>query len=259
MVEKGERTMQAVILAAGIGNRLRPITDKIPKCLVPVNDKPMLVYTLEVLESRGIREVIIVVGHLKERVYEAVGHSFGEMKISYVENDVYDKTNNVYSLWLARDRLDKDSLLLECDLYYDGAVIDALLQNRSRCSVLVSKYDCSCMDGTVVDIGPKNTIKELIIKNKQGRDFVYSNKYKTVNIYFFSREFLRKYFVPYLDLYVRVNGKQSYYELVLGGLIYLGNPEINAVVVDAHKWCEIDDENDLRRAQTCRYFSEGPR
>lgn len=248
--------MQAVILAAGIGKRLRPITETIPKCLVSVNGKPMIVNSLELLESRGIREAIIVVGHLKEQVYEALGHSFGEIKISYVENDVYDKTNNVYSLWLARDRLDRDSLLLECDLYYDGVVIDALLQNRSHCNVLVSKYDSSCMDGTVVEIGEKNTIKELIIKKKQGKDFVYTNKYKTVNIYYFSEEFLRKYFVPYLDLYVRVNGKQSYYELVLGGLIYLGKPEVYAVVVDALKWCEIDDKNDLHQAESRLYSSE---
>ena len=249
--------MQAVILAAGIGSRLLPITDEIPKCLVPVNGKPMLVNTLELLEGRGIREVVIVVGHLKERVYEAVGRSFGEMRISYVENNVYDKTNNVYSLWLARDRLDRDSLVLACDLYYDGVVIDALLQNRSPCNVLVSKYDPSFMDGTVVKIGEKNTIKELIVKKNQGKDFVYSDKYKTVNINYFSEEFLREYFVPYLDLYVRVNGKQCFYELVLGGLIYFGKPEIYAVVVDAHKWCEIDDENDLHRAESRPYSREG--
>ncbi|MBN2137842.1 MAG: phosphocholine cytidylyltransferase family protein [Sedimentisphaerales bacterium] len=245
--------MQAVILAAGYGKRLQPITNRIPKCLVPVNGKPLLVRSLELLDVRGVDNVVIVVGHMKEKVYEAIGHQFGNMKISYIENDIYDKTNNVYSLWLARDRLNEESLLLECDLCYDGSLIDALLDKRRNCGVLVSKYDGSTMDGTVVRIGEENLIKELITKKAQGPDFDYSDKYKTVNIYYFSRDFLLKFFVPYLDLYVRVHGVQSYFELVLGALIYLSEPEISAVVVDANSWCEIDDRDDLSRAEH-RYF-----
>ena len=241
--------MQAVILAAGFGQRLRPITESIPKCLVPVNGKPLLINALEILEARAVHGVVLVVGHMKEKIYQAVGHEFGNVRISYVENDTYDKTNNVYSLWLARDRLNKDSLLLECDLYYGGDIIDALMDDCRGCNVLVSKYDPASMDGTVVEVGRGNVVKRLIVKRDQEEGFDFSDKYKTVNMYCFSREFLRRYLTPYLDLYVGSYGLNSYYELVLGGLIYLGQPDIRAVIVEADKWYEIDDKEDLRRAE----------
>jgi histidinol-phosphate/aromatic aminotransferase/cobyric acid decarboxylase-like protein/choline kinase len=240
--------MQAVILAAGIGKRLRPITDTIPKCLVPVNGKPMIVNALELLESCGIGEVIIVVGYLKEKVYETLGRSFGKIKISYIENDIYDETNNVYSLWLARDRLNKDTILLECDLYYGGDLMDKILEGKEDCRVLVSKYE-SFMSGTVVEVGQDGVIKRLITAKEQYPGFDFSDKYKTVNIYYFSAGFLQQYFVPNLDLYVRTQGTSSYYELVLGALIYFQKPEIRATIVDGIKWFEIDDEADLHRAE----------
>lgn len=248
--------MQAIIPAAGFGRRLKPITDNIPKCLVPVKGKPLLVRSLELLSARGIRSVVLIVGHMKDRVYRVIGHRFGEMQISYVENDIYDRTNNVYSLWLARDRLDDESLLLECDLYYDGMLLDALLEKRRHCNVLVSKYDPATMDGTVVEIGQDEVVKSLTIKKRQGEGFVSSGKYKTVNMYYWSKDFLRNYFVPYLDLYVRVHGTQSYYEQVLGALIYLGEPQCHAVIVDAAQWQEIDNPDDLRLAEE-RLFSQG--
>ena len=241
--------MQAVVLAAGFGKRLQPITNELPKCLVPINGKPMLLNTLELLENRGVKEVVIVVGHLWEKVYEAVGPSLREIKISYIENPLYDKTNNVYSLWLARDRLNEDTILLECDLYYGGDLLDTLIENRRDCNVLVSKYDPSCMDGTVLEIDKHNVIKRLVVKRDQDERFDFSDKYKTVNIYYFGREFLQKYLVPYLDLYVRTQGVNNYYELVLGALVYLGEPKMHAVMVGGERWCEVDDENDLRRAE----------
>ena len=247
--------MQAVILAAGFGKRLKPITDTMPKCLVPLHEKPMLIHTLQLLESRGIENVVIVVGHMKEMVYHTIGHRFGKINISYVENDLYDKTNNVYSLWLARDRLDTDSLLLECDLYYKSDLIDTLIQCPRDCNMLVSKYDSSCMDGTVVEIDQQDVVKRLIVKNDQNENFDFSNMYKTVNMYYFNKLFLEKYFVPYLDLYIHAHGVNSYYELVLGVLIYLSHPKIHAVIVDSNKWREIDDVHDLRNAEK-HFFSQ---
>jgi len=184
--------MQAVILTAGIGKRLRPITDTIPKCLVPVNGKPMLINTLEILDSSGMREVVIVVGYLREKVYETIGHSFGRIKISYVENDIYDKTNNVYSLWLARDRLNKDTILLECDLYYGADLIDKLLEGKQECKIMVGKYQ-PFMAGTVVEIGPDGVVKRLITAKEQHIGFDFSDKYKTVNVYYFSEASLEEY------------------------------------------------------------------
>jgi NDP-sugar pyrophosphorylase family protein len=251
--------MQAIILAAGYGKRLKPLTDSVPKCLVPVRGKPLLVRTLELLDARGIDRAVLVVGHKKEMIYHAVGHRFGNMRISYVENDIYDRTNNVYSLWLARDRLCEDSLLIECDLYYSGRLLDALVEQRRACNVLVSKYDPALMNGTVISIGEGDTVRELVLKRHQTEGFDYADKYKTVNMYYFAGEFLREFFLPYLELFVRSHGSQSYYEQVLGTLVYIGEPRCHAVIVESDQWCEIDDENDLRRADGMTFDTDGAR
>ncbi len=239
--------MQAVILAAGIGKRLRPLTDFVPKCLVEVNGKPILVNTLEILESYGIEETILIVGYLREKVYETVGDRFGKMRISYVENLEYNTTNNVYSLWFAKDHLNRDTILLESDVYFEGTLIDKLLSERESCTVLLDRFQPH-MDGTVVEMSPDNIIRRLIPSRDQHPGFDFSDKYKTVNVYYFSKEFLQRYFVPHLDLYVKTQSITEYYEIILGALIYYGKPEIYGTVVDGIKWFEIDDESDLARA-----------
>ena len=108
--------MKAVILAAGMGTRLRPLTMSFPKCLVPVNSKPILEHQLEALLTAGVRDVILVVGYLSELVSGNYGIRYGDMNIHYVQNHMYDRTNNIYSLWLARQHLDNQVLLLEGDL-----------------------------------------------------------------------------------------------------------------------------------------------
>lgn len=250
--------MQAIILAAGYGKRLKPITDLVPKCLVSVRGKALLVRTLELLDARGVDKALLVVGHKKEMVYEAVGHRFGNMRIAYIENDIYDQTNNVYSLWLARDHLCEDSLLIECDLYYRGQLLDALVEQRRDCNVLVSKHDPALMNGTVISLGEGDIVRELVLKKHQREGFDYSDKYKTVNMYYFAGGFLREFFVPYLDLFVKSHGRQSYYEQVLGTLVYIGEPRCHAVIVEGDQWCEIDDENDLRRADKIRFDGDEP-
>ena len=87
--------MKAIILAAGMGTRLRPITMFVPKCLVPVNSKPILERQLDALLLTGIREVVLVVGHMAQLLADKYGTSYGGMNIHYVENRLYDRTNNI--------------------------------------------------------------------------------------------------------------------------------------------------------------------
>ncbi len=107
------RTMvhKAVILAAGIGDRLQPFTQQFPKCLAPVNGVPILVNALTHLSDAGVDEAVIVVGHHKEKIYERIGDTFEAVKVSYIESENYASTNNIYSLWLARER---PSVLVRC-------------------------------------------------------------------------------------------------------------------------------------------------
>ena len=247
--------MQALILAAGFGRRLQPITNKIPKSLVEVNGIPLLVNALDCLSGRDISETLIVVGDKKEQIIERIGFRYREMKITYIENSVYETTNNVYSFWLARNYINDDVIMLECDLIYNRSLIDRfLLESKASCNILVSKYNPQTMDGTVVEVDENNHVRSLIIKRDQKETMEYANMAKTVNIYCFKKHFIVDKFLPLIEVYVKAQSVNSYYELVLGGLVYYGNSDFSAVFADADEWFEIDDMEDLNRANT--YFQK---
>jgi len=256
--------MQAVILAAGRGNRLRPITDKIPKSLVEINGTSFIINDLEALSKHEeIKEVIIVIGYKKELIKRRIGDEYKGLKIKYVENDDWASTNNIYSLWLAKNLIKEDFILMEGDIFFEHDILDYVFKNRNKNIAFLSKYNYD-MSGTIVEIDGKgskvasetlvevdkggNKIKRLIPGSEQDANFDYSNKYKTVNIYYFTYEFFKTYFIPTLNIYTKTHGVKNYYEIILGALIYLHTPNIYGYVIDGKKWCEVDTENDLEMA-----------
>lgn len=110
---------RAIILAAGTGSRLKPLTNDMPKCLTEVNGKSILINELENLDFCEFDEAVIVIGHLANRVKESVGEKFGNLKLKYIENEIYAKTNNIYSLWLAREVLADGAVLIEGDSFFE--------------------------------------------------------------------------------------------------------------------------------------------
>ena len=245
--------MQAIILAAGKGSRLKEKTETLPKALVLINGVPLIIRTLNILTNYEIDEVIIVVGYLKEKIKEAIGNNYKGLKITYVDNDIYESSNNIYSLFLTKDYIKDDCLLLECDLYFSKKIIDCIIDQNSDCGVMVSKYNGKTMNGTVITFDDSNNVTELIVKSKQNNGFDYSDKYKTVNIYKFSKTFFLKKYIPNIDVYIKTESINSYYEVVLGGLIYYNNSNIKAVVVDENLWREVDDKNDLKIAEGTKW------
>lgn len=235
--------MQAVILAAGMGNRLGKYTKNNTKCMLDINGSTLIERALDALESGGIKKCVIVVGYQKDNLMEAVGKKFRNMDIVYVANDVYNKTNNIYSLYLAKDYLlEDDTILLESDLIFENRIISELLADPEPTLAVVDKYQ-SWMDGTVVQISPDKVITQFIPK----KFFNYDEKhtyYKTVNIYKFSKEFLRQSYVPFLEAYSQAMGNNEYYEQVLRVIATLEKNELKAFCLDGHKWYEIDDVQD---------------
>lgn len=239
--------MKALILAAGFGKRLRPITDTKPKSMVEVNGVPLLVNALNNLVDCGIKDVGIVVGHMADYIRENVGYEYRGAKISYYENDRYLETNNVVSLYKAVEFCDDDMLMLECDLFYHKEMIEHLMQGQGECSILVSPFNPKTMDGTVIECDGDKACA-LVLGKWQGPDYDYSNARKTVNLYRFTKGFLQKY-MPLIKWYVENMGENSYYEKVLGSLLYLREVDARIVEVPEEMWCEIDDAEDLQRAR----------
>lgn len=236
--------MQAIILAAGMGRRLGELTGDNTKCMLKVNGVRLIDRTLESLSEVGVKKLIIVVGYKAQNVIDYVGHKYKDIEITYVENSIYDKTNNIYSLYLATDYLLlDDTLLLESDLIYETSVLRKIVEDSCPNLALVDKYE-SWMDGTVVTLDSENKISNFITK----KQFKYSDidqYYKTVNIYKFSKEFSTTHYVPFLKAYSLALGNNEYYEQVLRVITLLDDSPLKALPLEGEKWYEIDDIQDL--------------
>ena len=243
-----ERIRKAVILAAGVGDRLRPFTDEFPKALAEVGGVPILDNSLSHLAAVGTEEITIVVGHHKEAIIERYGSSYLGMSMTYVVSEDYEKTNNIYSLWLARGHLAQDVLLLEADVFFERAVLERLLSQGSGNLAVVSRHQ-SWMSGTVVSVDASGRVQATIVAQNQERGFDYSKVFKTANIYLFRQDFLKRYFLPQLEAYITSKDYDEYYESILITLGHRGKNSLIAVNCDDLKWYEIDDESDRLAAQ----------
>lgn len=236
--------MQAIILAAGMGKRLKDLTQNNTKCMVKVNGVTLIDRMLHQIEEQHLSRIVIVVGYEGQKLIDYIATLDIKTPIVYVNNPIYDKTNNIYSLALAKDWLCKeDTLLFESDLIFEDAVIDALVKDPRETLALVDKYE-SWMDGTCVKLSADDDI-EAFVPGKKFKFNEIDSYYKTVNIYKFSKHFSETHYVPFLDAYQSALGQNEYYEQVLRVISMLDNPGIKAKRLNGQLWYEIDDIQDL--------------
>lgn len=231
-----------------MGKRLGEFTRNNTKCMVEVNGVKLIDRTLSQLSKLNLQRVVIVVGYERDNLMQYLGTEYDGLKIEYVINPVYDKTNNIYSLALAKEQLQQDdTILLESDLIFEDGVLRTLIDNPSPNLALVAKYE-TWMDGTMVCIDNDNNIVNFVTKAA----FDYKNVdqyYKTANIYKFSREFSRNKYVPFLEAYTKSVGNNEYYENVLRIISFLNSHDLKALPMSNLKWYEIDDKQDLDIAE----------
>ena len=221
--------MQAIILAAGMGRRLGDLTKGHTKCMVEVNGTTLIDRAILQLSKLKLNRLIIVVGYKGKELKEYIGNRYDDiLKIEYVENPIYDKTNNIYSLALAKEMLcQDDTILLESDLIFDDSILEELINHPDPNLALVAKYE-TWMDGTMVRIDQERNIVNFVPKAAFRYEDV-SVYYKTVNIYKFSKEFARTEYVPFLDAYSKVMGNNEYYEQVLRVITMVHNSSLKAL------------------------------
>lgn len=245
--------MQAIILAAGMGKRLGDLTHSNTKCMVKVNGITLIERLLHQLENvrcpAPLSRVVIVTGYEGQKLKDYISTLGVKCTIEYVDNPLYSSTNNIYSLYLAKDYLlEEDTLLFESDLIFEDSVIDRITENPYPSLALVDRFE-SWMDGTVVTLDDDDNIKNFI----PGSKFSYKateHYYKTVNIYKFSKDFSRSHYVPFLTAYSKALGNNEYYEQVLRVIALLDKPEIKALRLNGEAWYEIDDIQDLDIAES---------
>jgi len=243
--------MQAIILAAGMGKRLGKFTQENTKCMVKVNDITIIERIINNLLYVDIKDIKIVIGYKGDILKEFISEKYPELNITYIYNNVYDKTNNIYSLFLAKEYLKSDdTILLESDLVFEPKLLVDLIENKNKNLVAVSKFE-QWMDGTVVTLDEKTTTILNFIPKKKFDFNDINDYYKTINIYKFSKEFSEKYYIPFLLAYCESYGNNEYYEEVLRVIAFLERSDLNALIVNKNqKWYEIDDIQDLNIAET---------
>lgn len=236
--------MQAIILAAGMGRRLKELTQNNTKCMLKVNGETLIERMLSQLENRGLSRIIIVVGYEGQKLIDYISTLGVRTPIEFINNPIFDRTNNIYSLSLAKEYLcQEDTLLFESDLIFENAVLDALLGDPRPTVALVDKYE-SWMDGTCVKLGDDDSI-ETFVPGKKFKFDEIKGYYKTVNIYKFSKNFSQTQYVPFLEAYTKALGDNEYYEQVLRVITVLDHTEIVAHRLNGQIWYEIDDIQDL--------------
>jgi choline kinase len=179
--KNNKRITTALLLAAGTGSRLYPLTKAVPKCLTLVNNKSMLKRLVTNLKEQGFTRLVIVTGYKQECIVNFLGNKSDGLSIEYIHSPLYKTTNNIYSLFMARNIINEPFVLLESDLVLDTALLtDMVYPDR----IAVAKMQ-PWLNGTTVTINNQNKVKQF----QPGTTEPYTEtRYKTVNIYSFSLE-----------------------------------------------------------------------
>jgi choline kinase len=243
-----ESTDTGVILAAGRGKRLEELSHNMPKPLVEVGGTTILQNLVESLIRNGVRKIVLVVGYRAGLIVDHLSRYSDDAELVFVENEVFDDTNNIYSLWLARDHLEDGFCLFEADVFFEEGLIGRLIDHPAGNVMVVDRYTPQ-MDGTVVSLGEGDRVSSVHLKRGQGEDFDFSGKFKTVNFYRIGADFYRGYFREDLDGYIENDEVSYYYEAIIRDGIEAGH-EFAALRVGDLRWWEVDTKEDLDRAES---------
>lgn len=240
-LDDGTPVRTALLLAAGTGSRLSPLTDSTPKCLVEVNGSPILERLIRSLRSHGFKRLVVVVGHLSEVIQDHLGSRYADIEITYVASPRYKTTNNIYSLWLAGKVIDEPFLLIESDLVFHPEMLKPMLQPDR---IAVSKR-LPWMNGTTVTLNERQQLDALWLGAVNRNDAAH---FKTVNIYSFSRSTWQSIWER-LDRHISAKKVKGYYESVFAELVAEEKLTFAPVFFDADRWYEIDTLEDLSAAE----------
>lgn len=235
------RITTALLLAAGTGSRLFPLTKSSPKCLTLVNEISILERLVNNLKMQGFKRLVIVTGYKKECIMEFLGSKSGDLTIEYIHSPLYKTTNNIYSLWMARNRMNEPFVLFESDLVLNSSLLDEMVFPDKMAVAEMQPW----LNGTTVSVSKKNHITQF----QKGTTAAYSDiRHKTVNIYSFSLSSWNT-IVKKLNQYIAEGTVNCYYEAVFSEMVSDKSLRFEAVWFDHKPWYEIDTMHDLHEAE----------
>ncbi|MBN2160892.1 MAG: phosphocholine cytidylyltransferase family protein [Spirochaetes bacterium] len=235
---------KAIILAAGVGSRLKPLTDELPKCLLPANGKTLLDFSLQNLIDKSIHEVIFVTGHKTELLEKHLDANYrSSLNYQIVYNDKYATSNNIYSVWLARNKLGDDMMLLNSDIIYHSDILKKLLQNidHDNRSLIVVDDHKKLVDEDMKVISDNGLLRGV---KKSYKNDVGEGEY--IGILYLRKEhwslLLRK-----IEEMLSKGMDGVYYEDALHEICH--DIDVHLLSTDGKEWTEVDGHDDLERAR----------
>ncbi len=235
------RITTALLLAAGTGSRLFPLTQNSPKCLTLVNDKSILERLINNLKSQEFKRLVIVTGHEQECIVDFLGEKSGNISIEYIYSPLYKTTNNIYSLWIARDIINEPFVLFESDLVLNSTLLDDMIYPDRMAVALMQPW----LNGTTVSVNEVNKVTKF----QKGTTDSYSDiRYKTVNIYSFSLLSWQS-IIKRLNQYITEGSVNCYYETIFAEMTANKSLVFESVLFDHKPWYEIDTIKDLAKAE----------
>jgi choline kinase len=238
----------AIILAAGRGNRLKEMSLERPKPMTIVNDTTIIDNLIHYLIEAGLKRIVIVVGYMADKLESHISERFKDrIDLIFINNQLYDKTNNIYSLWMARDYLMHGFYLFEADVFCHRSLIEKFITYPGENIILAGPFQPQ-MNGTVVEINSDSIVGKMYLKKDQDDNFDYSAMYKTINFYRIGRTFVEQFLLAKLNDYINKGDVNYYYERIIQEAVDKGIP-FNGLVIKNEKWWEIDTHDDLRIAE----------
>jgi len=236
-----------VILAAGRGSRLKELSLEQPKPMITVNEVTIISNLIQNLIDAKIQEIVVVVGYMADKLRSHLAPFEKQVSLVFVENEIYDKTNNIYSLWLAKEYLKDGFYLFEADVFTEPAVLTNFLKAPGDDVMLVDKFTPN-LNGTVVKFDDRKKVTGMFLNSDQKNGFVYDDAYKTVNFYKISSKLSQSYFLDKLERHIKQQDTGYYYELIIKEAIENGY-DFYACETSGLKWYEIDTREDLEFAE----------
>lgn len=236
-----KRITTALLLAAGTGSRLLPLTQKSPKCLTLVNEISILERLIKSLNQHGFKRLVVVTGHQEDCIRIFLKNRAKNIKIEYVFSPLYKTTNNIYSLWMAREIINEPFVLIESDLVFDPSLLtDMLYPDR----IAIARME-PWLNGSTVTINQSDTVDAF---HSDAKNDSKQTRYKTVNIYSLSVSSWYRV-IEKLNQYILAGRVNDYYEAVFRQMVSEKSLSFQAVFFDHKPWYEIDTIEDLASAE----------
>ena len=243
------RADTAIILAAGRGSRLKELSLEQPKPMTEVNNVSIISNLINQIIQNGITNIVVVVGYLADKLKEHILEKFPtQANFIFVENKIFDKTNNIYSLFLAEQHMHKGFYLFEADVFCEDKIMESFFNNENSDIILVDKYT-SEMNGTVIRFDKEYMVKGMYLNKDQDIGFNHLDTYKTINFYRIGSDFVKNFFLKKLQAHIKGEDVNSYYEQIIKEAIDKGY-KFQCQVAASHNWWEIDTVEDLDKAES---------